>query len=447
MTYEEAMKFITESNRYGVVPGLSTITELLHRLGNPQEQLNIIHVGGTNGKGSTCAFLSSILCASGYKVGWYLSPAVYSYREKIQILDKTTSYITKEGIVEAIEKIKQICDQMVLDGFNHPTTFEIETAMAFLYLLSERVDYAIIEVGMGGRLDATNVIRRPVCSVITSISMDHMQYLGDSLEQIAKEKAGIIKEACPLITCNQKPDVFSVLEKKARKLNSSLYIADTSKIKDIDYSLDKTSFSYFIKDFIRDYQIRLLGSYQVNNAILAIEVANYLRKAKSYQNFNGYSSTDFGNKINHKTIQEGLYNAQWKGRFEQISNNPDIFIDGAHNEEAALRLRETIEIYFTNRRLIFMIGVLADKDYENLLKILAPLAATIITLTSDNHRALASDILANEARKYCEQVYDGKDIRHGLRLAYKEAEPSDIIIAFGSLSFLGSLADEISRKG
>ena len=447
MTYEEARKFITKSNRYGIVPGLSTITELLHRLGDPQEQLKIIHVGGTNGKGSTCAFLTSILCASGYKVGRFLSPAVYSYRERIQVSERDTNHITKEGVQEAIEKIRLISDEMVLDGFNHPTTFEIETAMAFLYLLSENVDYAIIEVGMGGRQDATNVITKPICSVITSISKDHMQYLGDSLKQIASEKAGIIKKGCPLITCNQKPEVIKVLEQKAKEMNSPLYIADTSNIVNAEYSLDKTCFSYLLDGESRDYQISLLGNYQVTNAIIAIETALYLSKAKSDYSICGHSIGNIGNKIYYETIRKGLNDTQWHGRFEQVSKKPDIYIDGAHNEEAALRLRDSIEIYFTNRRIIFMIGVLADKDYQSILQILAPLANTIITLTPDNHRALPSDILANEAKNYCDKVYDGKEIKHAIKLVCKEAESGDVIIAFGSLSFLGSLVRYLNTKG
>ena len=276
----------------------------------------------------------------------------------------------------------------------------------------------------------------------------HMQYLGDTLEEVATEKSGIIKKGCPVIVSDQKPEVINILEKKAREMNVPLVVADTRKVKDISFSLDKTCFSYPIDGEYREYQISLLGKHQIQNAVLAIEVARELGKLNIVSKSNpSIYSHSFSNNISEDSIGEGLYKARWHGRFEQISKNPDIYIDGAHNEEAALRLRDSIEIYFTNRRIIFMIGVLADKDYQSMLEILAPLAYTIITLTPDNNRGLSSHILASEARKYCDRVLDGGDLKHAIKLVYKEAKSDDIIIAFGSLSFLGSLAGDLNTKG
>ena len=451
MTYKQARDFINETNKLGSVPGLDTITELMARLDNPQDKLQVIHVAGTNGKGSTAAFLSSILAVGGYRVGRYISPSVFSYREKLQIMTYSrpddneagymependnglnVAYISRDHVCKAIELIKVLCEDMVRDGHAHPTSFEIETAMAFMYMEWEQVDFLILETGMGGRLDATNVIRQPICSIITSISMDHMQYLGDSLDKIATEKAGIMKPNTPIITCNQQPEAMNILEERAKELGIYLFVSDISKLHDINYTNEYTEFSYPTNNELSKYRIRLLSKYQVMNALLALESA--------------YRMNEMGYRVTKEAIDRGLRLTEWHGRFERISNSPDFYIDGAHNEEAAKQLRDSIDLYFTNRRLIFMIGVLADKDYKSIVRILAPMADTIITLTPDNLRALPSDRLADEVRAYCSRVFDEKDTDHALRRAYKEAGKDDVILAFGSLSFLGNLAASYSVR-
>ena len=304
MTYEEAMEFIRYTNKLGSVPGLEAITDLLERLANPQDRLRIIHVAGTNGKGSTISFLSSVLAAAGYRVGIYISPTVFSYREKLQIISRDVNeYISKEYVSKAISMIKTRCDEMVSEGKAHPTSFEIETAMAFLYMLWKKVDFLILETGMGGRLDATNVIESPVCCVFTPVSLDHMQYLGNTLEEIAYEKAGIMKQGSYVLSSNQRPEVLKVFNRRAEELGIQIMIADSSVAKNIIYSDEYTSFEYpgndrldVDRDVNRDvnrnvngdvnrdinldierdkYRIRLLGKYQVQNAVLAIEVKGH----------------------------------------------------------------------------------------------------------------------------------------------------------------------------
>lgn len=463
MTYEEAMEYIKNTNKLGSVPGLEAIRNLLERLGNPQDKLKIIHVAGTNGKGSTISFLSAILAATGYRVGIYISPTVFSYREKLQIvsldehinksnyknnidldnslydkdiLDKGVlryEYISEEDVAKAIRIIKSVCDDIVMEqGQAHPTSFEIETAMAFLYMQWEKVDLLIVETGMGGRLDATNIISQPICSIITSISMDHMEYLGDNLSKIAMEKAGIMKPNTPVITCSQEPEVMTVLNSRAKELGIPILIADASKAHMISYASEYTEFSYPTGNALKDYRINMLGKYQLTNAIIALETA--------------IKMNSMGYIVKEKAMKMGLKLASIHGRFERISSSPDMYIDGAHNKDAALRLRDSIEIYFTNRRLIFMIGVLADKDYTSMLRILAPLADVIITLTPDNPRALSSDKLANEARAYCFKVFDENDIEFAIKRAYTEAKTEDVIFAFGSLSFLGSLVSHLKVR-
>lgn len=427
MTYQEALEFIDSSGQYGSKLGLETVTELLDRLGNPQDQLKTVHVAGTNGKGSTTAFIAAILASQGYRTGRYISPAVFDYREKVQISRiegdaLIDDFITEQGISSAIAAIRPVCEAMVRDGFHHPTSFEIETAMAFLYLVAEKVDFAVIEVGLGGRLDATNVIKKPVCCVITSISMDHMQYLGDTLARIAGEKAGIIKNGVPVVTGNTNPEVLKVLESTCVEKETKLFLAAREEAKTVKYSPEGTAFSFRGQD----YAIGLLGEYQIGNAVTAIQTAEILRRS-------GYAISD-------TAIKNGLLKTKWSGRFEILAKAPYFIIDGAHNEDAALQLRETVKLYFDGRRLIFILGVLADKDYRRILEIMAPLAEVIITLTPDNNRALASAQLAAEAEKYFNKtVVDARTAAGAVKSAYEAAGKEDVIIAFGSLSYLGEV--------
>ncbi len=430
MTYEEAREYIDDSNQYGYELTLESVTELLLRLGNPQDKVKVIHVAGTNGKGSTTAYLASILATQGYKVGRYISPAVFCYRERIQIFakknrigteDYVTEYITRQGVSDTISLIKQTCEAMVRDGWAHPTAFELETAMAFLYFAWQEVDFAVVEVGLGGRLDATNVMKKPVCCVITSISMDHMQYLGDTLSQIAREKAGIIKEAVPVVTCNTNPEIIDVLKEVTKEKKAPLTVMDASEAKVQHFAPGETIFEYGGQK----YRITLLGRHQITNAMLAITATESLRQQ--------------GYEIHQQSVLHGLAITRWSGRFEIISTKPYFIIDGAHNEDAALKLVDSIREYFSDRRIIYIMGVFADKDYLRILELTAPLAHIIITLASNNSRALDSSQLAIEAQKYCPVVFDAKTTEQAVRLAYKEAKDEDVILAFGSLSFLGEL--------
>ncbi|MGB4658398.1 MAG: Mur ligase family protein [Mobilitalea sp.] len=511
MTYEEARNFIEDSNQYGSILGLTAITELMNRLGNPQDKIKVIHVGGTNGKGSTSAFITSILASAGYRVGRYISPVVFTCLEKVQIsymdtkqsgikqkdilndsednriiqpgikqkdilndsednrihqpdikqknilnnskdnrvhqpdikqedilndskdnrihqpdIDKIiTEYITEQGVCDAIASIQRVCAAMVKDGMAHPTQFEIETAMAMLYLYHEKVDFAVIEVGMGGRLDATNIMKAPLCCVLTSISMDHMQYLGDTLELIAKEKAGIIKKGSIVVTGNRNPKVISRIKKTCEECCADLIPVDSSTVTDIRYLSHMTIFKYKGQE----YEIQLQGEYQIENALLAINTALALKKV-------GYD-------IDPQTIKKGLFHAKWRGRFEILSTNPYLIIDGAHNEDAAQRLKKSLELYFPNRRLIFVMGVLADKEYKKILSIIAKSADLIITLTPNNGRALASSILAKEAMKYVTHVIDAGNVITALKQAVKAAHKEDVIVAFGSLTYLAEVSDYV----
>lgn len=425
MTYEEARKYIEDANQYGNELSLGAITELLSRLGNPQDAVKTIHVAGTNGKGSTAAYIASILSRAGYKVGRYISPAVFTYRERIQITDKSNEYITKQGVADTMETIQSVCKAMLQEGLSHPTPFELETAMAFLYFSWQKVDFAVVEVGLGGRLDATNVMKQPACCVITSISMDHMQYLGDSLSSIAKEKAGIIKHGVSVVTCNKAPEVWEVLKDRCKEKEATLLLADSEEAKVLTSTAEGTVFTYQGEE----YEIKLLGRHQVMNAVTAIQVISTLRLR--------------GHSISALAVHDGLKGAGWSGRFEVIDREPYFIIDGAHNEDAADKLAKAIDEYFSDRRLIFIMGVFADKEYRRILELTAPKAAEILTITPKNSRALSSTELAKEAQKYCPTVIDAMTAEQAVRIAYEKASKEDVIIAFGSLSFLGEIRNLI----
>lgn len=438
MNYQEALSWIEESKKYGSVLGLTTIKELLDRLGNPEKKLRFIHIAGTNGKGSTGAFISSILAEEGYVIGRYISPIVFDYREKIQIQMKHSShYISEEEITSAIRKIVSAVNQMCLDGFAHPTVFEIETAMAFLEFVDHKCDYVVLEVGLGGRYDATNVIQNVICAVITSISMDHMNFLGDSLEKITYEKAGIIKEGCKVVAYDQNwnsdyperkrhlnngKDPNTVIREVSNEMGAVCEFTDFMQIKDVSHSLSGITFHY--RNF-SNLHISLLGDCQVYNAVLAIDAIRALGICKE------------------DSIRKGLECTRWNGRFEMVSSSPLIIIDGAHNEGAARSLEKSIQTYLSGKRLVFVVGVLADKEYDTILKYTAHYAEYIITVTpTDHERALDSAILKEKALQYCDNVVDGQTIQKGLELAL-QMKGIDGILVFGSLSFLGEVKERL----
>lgn len=430
-TFHDALDFIKYSEQFGSVLGLETISRLLQGLDNPQNELKFIHVAGTNGKGSTSTFISSMLAMSGYKVGRYISPSVICYEEKIQVLsankeELTSNYIDKESIVTYLGQIKKVCEDMVRKGYSHPTTFEIETALSFLYFLNSDCDFVVLEVGLGGRLDATNIVSTVLCSVITSISMDHMEYLGDTLEKIAYEKAGIIKENGNVVSYGQRDSVKKVLEEVTKEKRGNLYMADFSQVKDVSYELSATTFSY---QQYKDLKIHLLGENQIYNAIVALHAVELLKA--------------LGYNIKEEGIRSGLAKTKFRARFEVVKENPMIVIDGAHNEDAAKVLKGNIELYFRNRNITFIMGVLKDKDYEGILRHTAKLAKRIITITPSNKRGLDSIILANKASKYCNQVVNGETVSKGLQLALNTEYDNEVIIVFGSLSYLNEVYSEL----
>ena len=426
MNYEEAMNFIQNTNKFGSVLGLDNIRELLERLGNPQDQLRVVHIAGTNGKGSTLAFLAGIFRESGYRAGRYVSPASFSYEERFRINEEN---ISKKDLCFYMEKIKNVAEEMVKDGLSHPTMFEIETALSFLYFLDKKVDVVLLETGMGGRLDATNVVKKPIATVIASIGMDHMQFLGDTLEKIASEKAGIIKEGCPVISYDNTKEVNEVIKNKAKQMHAKVTFVNSAGIRVLQESLNGESFSYRSSDgrWYEKIEIPLLGRHQINNAALALETLNVIK--------NYYCISDF-------QTEDGMRKTIWRGRIEILEREPMVICDGAHNPDGAKSLLSFLQNNFTNQRLIHIMGVLSDKDYEQMVQILAPAADKIYTVAPDNPRALSSRELCNCISKYHQNVEERQRLAECLSEVRQKAEKDDVIIICGTLSFQNELINQ-----
>ncbi len=415
MTYDEAVEFVDSTKKYGSILGLESIRNLMQELGNVQEQLHIIHVAGTNGKGSVCAFLSAALTEAGYRVGRYNSPAVFERREVFRIGE---TMISKEEYAAVFERVQTACEVLTKRGCPHSTVFEVETAAAFLWFYEKKCDLVLLETGMGGETDATNLITHPVCSVLTSIGMDHMQYLGNTIEEIAKVKAGVIKKGCPVVALKQGDSVCEVIKNKAEECGSRCVLVEVPQ-----YMQEAPIWGTTLQDVrYGSVHTALGGIWQRENLSLALAVLKLLEES-------GYS-------ITKEAVQNGIAKTIWHGRYEVLQTEPLFIIDGAHNPIAAKRLKETIEKDFTNREIIYIIGVLADKEHEKMLRLLLPGAKAVFTVTPDSPRALGGEILAKEAQKYADNIWYVPDIGKAVKMAKETAKESDVILAVGSLSYL-----------
>jgi len=426
MNFTQAMGYLEKCQPSQMTLGLEAITELLSRMDHPEKKLKFIHVGGTNGKGSTAAFLSSILVESGLRVGRYISPTIIDYCERIQVSDKSgTRFIEKDSVAGKITKIKEYVDSMQEDGYPAPSPFELETVLSFLEFIEQKCDIVVLEVGLGGRLDATNVIDEKELCILCSISMDHMAVLGNSLEEIAKEKAGIIIKNTKVVAYDYRNSILngSIIENTVKnvceKQETSFQCVNFENLLVHSMTLEKTVFSY---ETYEDLEISLLGKHQARNAVLALESAKILREK-------GYSITD-------EAIYKGLKNAKWRGRLELVSMNPMFIVDGAHNEDAAKMLMDALTEYFPKRKLIMIMGAFVDKEYEKVLRILAPKAKELYVITAPTSRGLSSTQLKKVADNYCDNVIDAKELERALNMIDKYKDKDEVIVAFGSLSFL-----------
>ncbi len=418
MIFIEAIEYIEQLNaKFGITPGLDTISEFLERLGNPHDDLKVIHVAGTNGKGSVSTFIAYILSEAGYKVGRYISPAVNGYCEKIQYINNSeVTYISENHVIRYIEYLKSVADEMYNESGMHPSSFELETAMSFIAFKDWECDYVVVECGMGGMEDATNVIDNKELCVFTHIALDHTTFLGDTVEKIAENKAGILRDGVKAVSSEQIESVSMVLKTIADKMNVDITICDNCRIEKSD--IDGSTFVYDNKT----WNIAMTGMYQARNAVTAIEAVRKL---------------DIG--ISDDEISDGLLNATWPGRFEIIRRKPYVVIDGAHNPDGVKELVSSLNAMFNRDKYkrIAVMGVFADKAVDEMLELLKNEFDEFHTVTAPTGRGMNAKELAKRVKTICNidvlvhEMPDNKTINNIINMDTTE---DSVIVVFGSLS-------------
>ena len=402
MEYQEIIHTIENKRRFGSLPGVVVSRKLLAAVGDPQNDLAFIHIAGTNGKGSTAAFLREILKDAGIRAGMFTSPHLIDFTERIQVDGRQ---IPREDAARLGEML------LNLDLDVHPTMFDYCLAMALLYFKEQGCQLVILETGLGGRLDSTNVISAPLVSVITKIGYDHTEVLGDTLDQIAAEKAGILKPHTFMVSESQQQPAEKVLKDCCSKLGISYQFVEAEKIKAVDHG-----FSYEGKG---SYPMRMLGMHQRENAMAAVFAAEALRI--------------YGFEITDAQISQGIENATWNGRMELISQEPYLLIDGAHNGHGVHALAESLKELYPDEKFHFIMGVLADKDYKQMVKEILPLAESVTTVTPDSGRALQGETLAEYIRSFGIFAENTEQMQEAF------LQIRDKTVAFGSLYFIGEI--------
>ena len=425
MKHIQTLEYLERLRVFGSNYGLERTEKLLEKLGNPHEKIKLIHIAGTNGKGSTSSILGNILISHGYRVGFFNSPHLEDIEETIRINNEN---IKEEEFIELINEIKVYVDEVIEEGFNHPTEFEVLTCIMFLYLYRKKVDFGIIEVGLGGRLDSTNVIN-PILSIITSISLDHINILGDNITEITKEKCGIIKKNTPVITCMQKDEALEVIIEKASLMNSNLIVSNSNNFRFINVSFNdkiyqEVGFKFDEKEEI--LKLPLLGDHQIINLSLAISAIKELNSLN-------YIDLDI------EKVKFGVFNTKWNGRLEVINKEPIIVLDGAHNLEGIEVLKRSIDKYFKFNNLYLIIGILKDKEVEKMVEVITPSANKVYTLEPNSIRAEKAETLKEIIKKYNDNVEYFEDYNKAIEDVLSKANEKDLILVCGSLYMIGSI--------
>lgn len=423
MDYSESLAYISKCNEIGSLMGLDRIRELLKRLGNPETKIPIIHIAGTNGKGSILSYVEEVLVGSGLKVGRYISPAIFDYRDRWRINKEN---ISEELCAKLMTDIQVFVEEMTADGFQHPSSFEIETALAFHMFVEENCDIALVECGMGGEEDATNVIDAPMSNVLSSVSLDHMNELGSTIAEITRNKLGIVRDSTDLVLYPVCDEAYQEVVKCADERNLRLHYADINKLEIVAEHFTGSDIIY--EGY--SYRVPIGGRVQILNAITAIEILKvYNEKAELFGLHN----------ISHASISDGIANTKWPGRFTVLEEAPLFIIDGAHNRDAWISLGADIRKYFTKLKPVLIMGVLKDKEFEVMIRELAPLAGHIITITPKNSRGMDGKELCGLIRDAgCEAEYID-DINEAVSKAKDLAGDNGVVIALGSLSYIGEL--------
>ncbi|WP_238884917.1 folylpolyglutamate synthase/dihydrofolate synthase family protein [Clostridium sp. YIM B02551] len=432
MEYKNCIEYIHSLNKFGMNFGLSRTERLLELLGNPHKKIKFIHLAGTNGKGSTTAMISNILKEAGYKVGMFTSPYLEEFEERIQI-DGVN--IPKEHLTKCVNEIREIVDVVADEGLGQPTEFEVITCIMFKYFYDMKIDFGVIEVGLGGKLDSTNVLT-PILTVITSISFDHMNILGNTLKEIASEKAGIIKENVPVILYPQEREALEVIKAKAKELGSKIYNVNPISSEFLGV-LQKDSkvfqrIKYNIENKSLEINLPLLGKHQVVNCLTAITAIKVLSELGEIS-------------ISDNDIYKGLEEVEWKGRMELLSGKPYILIDGAHNIDGIRKLKENLKTYFNYKNLVLILGILADKQVDEMIREICPLAKEVVAVTPHSDRAELSEVLRDKILEQEIKAISMDNYEEAYRYAVSKIAEDDMLLICGSLYMIGDMR-KIIRK-
>lgn len=429
MQYQQTLEYIKNLTKFGMNLGLGRIQELLNRLGNPQLKLKTIHVGGTNGKGSTTSMIAKVLQQASYRVGVFTSPHLHRYTERFCI---NGVEISEQQVADLIQEIKPHLEAMVADGFEHPTEFEVSTALACYYFEQQQVDLAIFEVGLGGAIDSTNVVQ-PLVSVITNVSIDHMDYLGHTVTEIARVKAGIIKPGVPVVTAATGA-ALTVIEEVCKKQQAPLTVVGQQISWQQTTNPSLTGQCFTITSPRQVYEhifLPLLGEHQQINATTAVAVLEQLNQ--------------YGISITPEIARQGLAKVNWPGRFEVLSGPPTIVMDGAHNLAGAQALAHTLQTYFPQRRLVMVLGMLGDKERKRVIETLAPLAAAIMVTKPNNPRAGVWQQVADWCLEYVPEVYCCEQVPEAVDKGLALTNPGDVLCITGSLYMLAEAREHLVK--
>ncbi|MBO5395877.1 MAG: bifunctional folylpolyglutamate synthase/dihydrofolate synthase [Clostridia bacterium] len=425
MTLGEAVNYYHSLEKFGIMPGLERISLLSERLGSPHKKLKFIHVAGTNGKGSTCTALASVLHSAGYKTGLYTSPYVIDFRERIQLGMKM---ISPEDLISCTEKVKGAIEELSDEGVKI-TEFEAVTAAAFLFYAEKECDIVVLETGLGGRFDATNIIENPLCSIITSVSFDHIGVLGDTLGKIAFEKCGIIKKGCPVITGSEQPvEVLKVIKETAEEMKSPLILRDSEEL----FELVSESITGTVVDSSEGkFEIPFPGRHQLHNMSLVTGAVCVLREK--------------GFDIGSEAVIRGTENARIPARIEVLSKNPLVILDGSHNDGSTAALGQLIKKHLEGKRILAVMGMMADKDIKKSLGNLIPFFSKVITVEPSNPRSMRSEELADIVGKFGIESISCKDPVQGVETAFSLLDGFDVLIVCGSLYLAGDVREKMLK--
>lgn len=426
MTYEETLEKIHDLNRFGSRLGLERMEILMRYLGNPEDDLKIIHVAGTNGKGSVCRYLSSSLRACGYRVGMYTSPYLEHFTERIEWEEQP---IAENDLIRCGEMVFSQVEKMVAEGLDSPTEFEVVTAIALVYFKEKGSDFVVLEVGLGGTGDSTNVIKSPLACAITSISFDHMQYLGNTLEAIAREKAGIMKEGVPMVCCVKDSEPLEAIREEARRKNAPLYEAALDTIRDVQTSIDGSVFDAEVMGRRSGIvSISMPGRHQIENALCALNVLEVLQQT-------------YHVALPEAAVLSGMKRAVQHGRLEILERNPFVLIDGAHNRAGVEMLERTVREHFQGKKILLIIGILADKEVDEMVRWFVKLGADIAAAEPDNPRKLPARQLCEAVKRHGVSCMVAGNPEEAVTFAKKRKVEYDVVIFAGSLYLIGKIRE------